>query len=319
MFLSITVTNRCNFRCGHCLRGEAGQIDMDYDLFREIVEQANDGHRLSGVCLMGGEVGLHPRFEDMMKFVLRKGVEAHFITNGSLPDRYEIVEKCPDRIGLCVSLDGATAETHDALRKDGSFDMTVKYLESLPNKGLHADIFTVVSQLNKHQIPEILKFTDKPWCKLIKFIAVIDRPWNGHLTLSEEEKEEAECIIRKNGKKRWFQFSPSWGEKSGRCKQQTRKFNGLAIDVHGRIVFCADILPSVGFVADLNYIPLSEGIEKRKAMVDKYITDNDRKKPWSCEICHEYFERINQPAIEEPAVAVGLDVPFNSESVICDA
>lgn len=54
-----------------------------------------------------------------------------------------------------LSIDGLR-ETHDSMRKNGSFDTTIEMLKCLHNSGIRSAIITTVSGINVDEMPGII-------------------------------------------------------------------------------------------------------------------------------------------------------------------
>ncbi len=84
--------------------------------------------RSTYVTFTGGEVTLHPRFNDMIAAVAAEGMQCSFVTNGWHFDRvYPAIMANRQAVRLVAfSVDGATREAHDAWRGAGSFDRVIR-------------------------------------------------------------------------------------------------------------------------------------------------------------------------------------------------
>jgi len=126
--LYLEVTNRCNLLCETCPRTfEALEppADMDFDLFRSIVDQAVGLKRavLHGV----GEPMLVRALPQMIRYLKDRGVHVLFNTNGTLlrEKRFaELIDAGLDE--LRVSLDAADAKTYALVRGKPFFDRIVR-------------------------------------------------------------------------------------------------------------------------------------------------------------------------------------------------
>ena len=81
------------------------------------------------------------------------------LTNGSLITEEEAkkLARQPKLRRVQVSLEGATAETNDAVRGTGSFDSTIKAIRHMSKAGIDVSIMTTISRLNCTEIPEVIK------------------------------------------------------------------------------------------------------------------------------------------------------------------
>lgn len=138
LHLDIEATSYCNLRCTFCDRqilvekGMLGSIDME--LFRHILDQFDEGHRLWGVKFSyRGEPLLNPNISEMVSYAKKKGVlDIYFNTNAMLLTE----EKCKALIDagldrISISLDGIDKESYEAVRGGADFDTVVKNIETL--------------------------------------------------------------------------------------------------------------------------------------------------------------------------------------------
>jgi len=114
----------CNLACRHCwitptfVHGEPSPGDcLDVDLLRGAVAEARP-LGLGSAKLTGGEPTLHPRFRDIVDLLSAEGLSLDMESNGTLIDAGLARHlKENTKLGfISVSLDGATAATHDGFR-----------------------------------------------------------------------------------------------------------------------------------------------------------------------------------------------------------
>lgn len=149
----LEVIGACNLKCGHCF---AAPLPRQHDpltlheldrLFRDLA--AIGAFRLG---LTGGEPLLRRDLLDVLDLALAAGLHPCLTTNGFyLTD--ELARELGRRplVWLNVSLDGATADTNDALRGAGSFDVVTTRLRSLAGHARFTLAFTLTSQ-NVHEV-----------------------------------------------------------------------------------------------------------------------------------------------------------------------
>lgn len=80
--IDIEVTSKCNLQCKGCptnLQSGAGE-HMDFKLFKSIVDRVNWDCTL--VPWLNGEPLLHPRYADMIQYIVKSGHRAYITTNG---------------------------------------------------------------------------------------------------------------------------------------------------------------------------------------------------------------------------------------------
>ena len=131
--LTIELTNICNLHCSYCLRDEDALYHspatfFSPDLLNIILAQARELMGITAVVFTGGEPTLHPQFSRILEISAANGLKISFVTNGWHFDRvWPSVLAHRDSIAhVAFSLDGVTADTHDAWRGRGSFERVVQ-------------------------------------------------------------------------------------------------------------------------------------------------------------------------------------------------
>ena len=153
-------TNMCNLRCKYCYQS-AGKPKEDELSFEEKIDLINmmvDAN-VSYVAFSGGEPIMGPRFWDVLSYA-SKHLHTTIATNGTLLEDRRLVDRIADcgARNVFVSLDGATAESHDFIRGKGSFVRTIRGIKNLVNNAhLHVGINNVVTKRNFHEVPVLLE------------------------------------------------------------------------------------------------------------------------------------------------------------------
>jgi MoaA/NifB/PqqE/SkfB family radical SAM enzyme len=125
--LGLHLTDRCQLDCDHCLRDPASQAtDLDVGLALRVAREALALHGTRHASLTGGEPLLHPELQRLLSGLEQLGYTWDVVTNGlRVPLLLTELAKRADGLralrSLSVSLDGATAAAHDAVRGAGSF------------------------------------------------------------------------------------------------------------------------------------------------------------------------------------------------------
>lgn len=153
-------TNVCNLRCRYCYQS-AGRPDKNELSFEEKIKLINmmiDANT-SYVAFSGGEPLMGPRFWDVLSYAC-KYLHVTIATNGTLLEDKRLVDRIADCgvKNIFVSLDGATAESHDYIRGEGNFARTIRGIENLVcNQHLHVGINNVVTKRNFREVPALLE------------------------------------------------------------------------------------------------------------------------------------------------------------------
>lgn len=155
------VTRRCNLSCRHC-RAAANKGPYPGELSTEkclsvIDEIAETGSPI--VILTGGDPMMRENVCEIARYGTEKGLKMVMSPCGTLLDAgsaRRLKEAGIDRISL--SIDGATAGTHDDFRRvEGAFDEVMKGIAAAKNAGIEFQVNTTVTKVNLAELPEILK------------------------------------------------------------------------------------------------------------------------------------------------------------------
>jgi MoaA/NifB/PqqE/SkfB family radical SAM enzyme len=166
--LQVEVTGACNLACEMCLvryRPKLGRRSgaMCLHTFRELVDALPD---LETLTLQGlGEPLLAPDIFEMIEYATRRGIRLGFNTNGTLltPATSErLVRAGVD--WLHVSLDGATAETYEAIRHGSDFALVRDNIRALVDAKRRAgsdrprvQLVFVAMRRNVRELPELVR------------------------------------------------------------------------------------------------------------------------------------------------------------------
>lgn len=146
--LYLEVLYRCNFECRHCFQGvnlkRPERFTLD-EATRAIAHFA-DHFGLSSVTICGGEPFLHPDLEAMLAFAKLRGLDTVVCTNGYRIHKI-LTRVASDLDHLRVSVDGL-CETHDAIRRPGSFKACVDTLLFARAHGIRTSITMTVTNSN---------------------------------------------------------------------------------------------------------------------------------------------------------------------------
>ncbi|NIM89673.1 MAG: SynChlorMet cassette radical SAM/SPASM protein ScmF [Candidatus Aminicenantes bacterium] len=166
-YIYFYLTEGCNLRCRHCWIEPKFQNkdhvypSLDLNLFRSIIEQAKR-LGLSGVKLTGGEPLLHPQIHQILELVRMENLRLTVETNGVSCTR-ELSEKmavCQNAF-ISVSLDGATAETHEWVRGvPGCFEDALAGIRNLVKAGFRPQIIMTIMRHNKEEIESLVHLAE---------------------------------------------------------------------------------------------------------------------------------------------------------------
>jgi MoaA/NifB/PqqE/SkfB family radical SAM enzyme len=201
----LELTNRCNLNCQHCLDA---RHRADGDLEIEFLSKILDGAGVSGfnhISLTGGEPTLHPGFTEIIRSVSEAGYNFGLVTNGwNFTSIYENVLPYLERLtAVTFSLDGAREETHDRIRKNGSFRRLMQAVSICVVKNIPFTINTVITSRNRHELDEMADLAVALRSRGLRFGHLLPTPLTQEekLGLSQQERRKVEAVIRKLRKK----------------------------------------------------------------------------------------------------------------------
>lgn len=188
------LTSGCNLRCIHCravaqperIEGELTTPEC-FKIIDNIVTFANPI-----MVLTGGEPLYRPDFFEIASYAHSKGLRVAMATNGTLVTE-EIARKIK-AVGierLSISLDGATAETHDSFRGiPGSYEAALRGFKYLKAQGLGVQFNTTVAKHNLHEIKDILKLAVELGADALHIFMLV--PVGCGVEIAEEQMVSAE-------------------------------------------------------------------------------------------------------------------------------
>ncbi|MTJ82580.1 MAG: radical SAM protein [Telmatospirillum sp.] len=165
--LDIENVSRCNFRCTMCQvsewpKGKRAE-DMSLADFKALIDEQ---YGLVEIKLQGmGEPTLGaPAVFDMIRYARERHIWVRTVTNASLlhlKDNYRHMVDC-DPNEIQISIDGATKEVFESIRKGSVFEMVVENTARLnaycrEQNVTRTKMWTVVQHNNAHQLPDLVE------------------------------------------------------------------------------------------------------------------------------------------------------------------
>lgn len=162
-------TIKCNLSCAHCRRIEddtASLSDLTTPQAKGLIDQlaqvATEQDFMPILVFSGGEPLCRDDIFELIETAVSKKVKSALATNGTLID-----SKIADKIKtsgverVSVSLDGATSDVHNKLRRlDGSFEAAFGGIECLKKACVPFQINMTLTRHNAHQLNEIFALAE---------------------------------------------------------------------------------------------------------------------------------------------------------------
>jgi len=163
------ITDSCDQRCQHCyIFSEDQHIplkEMSYQDIESVLnnctEMCRKLNRIPYFYITGGDPLLHKKFWNMLELLKSQNL-AFSILGNPFHLSEEVCQKLKyygcERYQL--SIDGLR-DTHDFIRKPGSFNTTIEKIRCIREAGIKSVIMTTVSNTNVKEIPEIIDLVVK--------------------------------------------------------------------------------------------------------------------------------------------------------------
>jgi radical SAM/SPASM domain protein of ACGX system len=158
------ITDSCDQRCQHCYIfsenihfkvKEMSWTEIE-SVFNNCLDMCEKANRIPYFYITGGDPILHSRFWDLMELF-----KANKISFTILGNPFHLTDEVCHRLKECgceryqLSIDGLR-DTHDAMRKKGSFDTTLEKIPVLKKAGIRCAVMTTVSGTNAHEMAGII-------------------------------------------------------------------------------------------------------------------------------------------------------------------
>lgn len=311
-------TNRCNLDCLHCnkkvnKRDNEEVTDINPELVDTVLEQAAP-FKPRVVALTGGEPTTHREFEKLVRTVAKHDVDWTMTTNGqNFRDIYKILIEHSARLkGITLSLEGATAESNDAVRGKGTYDKILDAMKLCRRHGIAYGTQTVVGTKNVAELEQIAAICDQNGSDELNFILMRPTPENvaqGLLLTFEEAEAVEERVVKMKDLHTRMKVGMATGYYSPQplfvCRPLALSM--ISVDYYGYLRFCPDITnyrgaaeDSTDIVADLNMRPLQHGLKALASRISVYWAnkidwvatgDFGAVDYYPCYFCLRYFNK----------------------------
>lgn len=197
--LIVSLTNQCNLDCTMCIAQKTPKQEISDKVKEEIKSQFP---YLQKINWMGGEVFLYPGFKELMNEAAKHPLEQEITTNGLLIDEGTAAKLIENRVKLMISIDGATKEVYEGIRRGARFELLIQRLKmfnELRDKidpGYCVAMNVVVTRSNYHQIKAITEFAGKYKFNNIN-IMLISENRNNENIFSYDPDDEVLCQVSK--------------------------------------------------------------------------------------------------------------------------
>ena len=190
------ITYACNLKCKHCY-ANAGK-KLNDELTTEEAKQTIDQLDLASVPIVafsGGEPLVRKDIFELTSYAQKKGIYVAIASNATLITKDKAHEMKDAGVRFVqISLDGATAQTHDSFRGiPGVFDKTIQGIKNCVDEGFFVNIATTATKLNLSEVPKIIDLCEDfnvNWFMVYNFVPTGRGEFISNNDLSALEREE---------------------------------------------------------------------------------------------------------------------------------
>jgi MoaA/NifB/PqqE/SkfB family radical SAM enzyme len=174
-FYSVTwaVNHVCNLRCTHCYDVVPfSRHDLSTEQALTVVDRLHETG-VTFIAFSGGEAFLRKDLLQLMGRAKAHGIQFGARSNGTRITDAVATRLAALKIGVVgVSFDGATPETHDAVRGPGAFLAALAGLKALVAHGIRAQMEVVLSRQNMHEAREFIVLGEAVGAAEVNFSAM---------------------------------------------------------------------------------------------------------------------------------------------------
>jgi radical SAM protein with 4Fe4S-binding SPASM domain len=157
--LYLTVTRYCDRTCPYCYQGlnDRTNTDMAFEQIRLVVDRVKKVNPRCRFVIAGGEPFAHKRIRDILQLINDEGFTFAILSNGTYVDvdTARFLKGLSGLLSIQISLDGASAETHELTRGKGHFKIVMQAIRNVIDEGVPFIIAPTVHNKNMHELSTV--------------------------------------------------------------------------------------------------------------------------------------------------------------------
>lgn len=267
------ITPYCNMNCKHCLFYENTKLDVEKELSTEevykIIDNLAQEKKLTAIWLSGGEPLLRKDIVEVCKYISEHGIEPSLSTNGILltPEKIKALEEAGVKY-IHLSIDGATANTHDTLRGvKGSFNKLMQVLDYLKDSSIRRGASFMVTEDSIGEIEDVVQIAKEKELSVLSFylVAKLGRGAENFkkedINLREELQKKIETLSKDDTSNLKIEIFRADHAEEGSILQECKAERFLNITYDGKLGGCPWLMKSdksleVGSLLEEDFIDL---------------------------------------------------------------
>ena len=153
----IIITSNCPLRCKMCTFWSEKHEDPSLEQIKFWIKEMAD-FGIEKIAIGGGEPFIRKDLTDIVNEIKSYGIRCTITTSGYLIDKVPF----PPVDEIVVSIDGATAKTHDAIRgMKGSWEKAVKTIKVARNYCIVKQVNFVLQKDNYHELSDFIHLANQ--------------------------------------------------------------------------------------------------------------------------------------------------------------
>jgi MoaA/NifB/PqqE/SkfB family radical SAM enzyme len=342
--LGLELTNRCDLACGHCLRAivppnSPRGVDIPLDLTKRIISEARAAG-IPHVGMTGGEPMLHPDFLAIIDHIIDEGLTYHVLSNGLglpafLPRWLTRPERRAKLRDVCVSIDGATQATHDAIRGKGTFRRSLAGLAVLRAHRIPFTLLHTITRVSKDEIDQLGLMAHHLGAErlIVSHFLPNGRPGaSTDLDLTTAERHDVEFVVKRLIDALRFPVIMAEGYYTPVVDHvcATVDARALNIDPNGHLTFCCELSNFYGdgqapesrkdFVVDMRNVSVAQALAAMSRKIGDFRAERiaedaaggrSEDDKFACRYCVRHFGKPQSeivPLRRRTATSVGSAV-----------
>ena len=157
-------THKCNLKCKHCYSDSGGIREEELSTLDAlaVVDQLADAG-VTALAFSGGEPLTREDFFEVARHAADRGLYVSLASNGTLLTKESVQKIKEAKVNYVdISIDGATAKTHDEFRGvPGTFDKAMAGLRNCVEADLCVCIATTATKKNLDEMPAIIDLAEE--------------------------------------------------------------------------------------------------------------------------------------------------------------
>lgn len=190
------ITYACNLKCKHCYAsaGKNPSKELTTEEAKKGIDQL-DRASVPIIAFSGGEPLVRKDILELTNYAYKKGMYVSVATNATMITKKKAREMKESGVRFTqISLDGASADTHDKFRGiKGVYEKTIMGIKQCVDEGFFVNIATTATQYNYKEIPKIIDLCEElnvDWFMIYNFVPTGRGAFIAENDLNPFEREE---------------------------------------------------------------------------------------------------------------------------------